>query len=249
MIEPNEHGSPIEVLTLSGPPLPVDLEFNPVPPTEAFKAHGLTMGRCFGSKSAYARNNPRREFIPNANVFTKQHGKVWWGDLDLMRDKPALEKVAHRLRCRLYVLRELGGRFDEATQPHKEVVEAALWHSGGPSRVPGVRQFFRRSGLSHAEAAILLKISQRLFNKPQQPKTALEISRRMRKFEEVFIPIAANAGHRKWGFWWTRPSKKLAGKSPLQVLKSGETLDFGKISKPTIGLVLFSIMYGVMERL
>lgn len=249
MINTNDSQSPVAVLALSGQPLPVDLEFKPIQITEVFEKQGLHMGRCFGSKSGYANTHPKRDFISNANVFSRRDGKVWWGDLDLERDKPALETIAWRLRCRLYVLGEFEGRFENATRSHAEIVRNAVWHTGGLTPIPGVGQFLRRSGLSHTEAAILLKVSRRRFNRPQQPKMALEIVRRIKKFEEVFAPIASDAGHKKWGLWWTRPSKRLAGKSPLKVLRSGETLDLGKVSKPTIGLMLFALWYGVVDRL
>jgi hypothetical protein len=249
MIEPNDHRSSVQILTLSGTPLPVDLEFKPVPPTEAFKAHGLSMGRCFGSKSAYARANPKREFVPNANVFTKRHGKVWWGDLDLSRDKPALEKIAHQLRCRLYVLTEFDGRFEEAERPHAEVVNAAVWQTGGRVHVQGRREFLNRSGLSSAEAAFLLRLSPGRFDRRQEPKVALEIGRRMRQLEDVFAPIASKEGRRKWGYWWTRPHAKLAGRCPMRVLKSGETLDFAVLTEPTVGIFFFAMKYSLMTRL
>lgn len=249
MFNTTDNQLPVTVLALSGQPLPVDLEFKPIQVTKVFESQGLHLGRCFGSKSGYANTHPKRDFIPNANVFNKRNGKVWWGDLDLERDKPALEIIARRLRCRLYVLGEFEGRFENAAKAHAEIVRDAVWHTGGPSKIPGVRQFLRRSGLNYTEAAILLKVSRRRFNKPQQPKIALEIGRRIRVFENVFLPIVSNAGNMKSGCWWTQPNKKLSGKSPFQVLRSGETLDLGKVSKPTIGLLLFAMRYEVMDRL
>lgn len=249
MIDTNDPQSPITVISLSGPLPPVDLEFKRKKATHAFESQGLPMGRCFGSKSGYRNTHPKCDFVPNANVFTRRGGKVWFGDLDLERDMPALELVARRFRCRFYVLSEMDGRFEEATRPHAAVVRDAVWHTGGPSRIPGVGRFFRGSGLSLGEAAVLLKVSRGRLSGPQEPKTALEVGRRLRKFEETFRPIGSKAGHKKWGHWWTRPNKKLGGKSPFQVLRSDEGLDLGKIAPMTHGLLFFSIGYGAMRRL
>jgi len=249
MIDTNDSQSPINVISLSGPPLPVDLEFKRKKATHAFESHGLSMGRCFGSKSLYQNMHPKCDFIPNANVFTRRRGKVWFGDLDLERDKSALERVARRLGCRLYVLSEMEGRFDEATRPHAAVIRDALWHTGGFSRIPGIGRFFRDSGLSHGEAAVLLKVSRARLSGPQEPKTALEIGRRIGKFEETFRPIGLKAGYGKWGHWWTKPNKKLGGMSALQVIRSGESLDLGKIAQPTFGLFFFSVGFGAMSKL
>jgi len=249
MIDSNDPQSLITVLSLSGSPRPVDFEFKRKKATQAFEIHGLPMGRCFGSKSGYRNTHPKCDFIPNANVFTRRGGKVWFGDLDLERDRPALDLVARRLRCRLYVLSEQDGRFEEATRPHAAVVRDAVWHTGGPSLIPGLGQFLRGYGLSLGEAALLLRVSRGRLIGRQEPKTALEIGRRLGKFEEAFRPIGSKAGHKKWGHWWTKPSRKLGGKTPLQVLRSGEGLDLGKFVPMTYGLYFFSIGFGAMERL
>jgi hypothetical protein len=227
----------------------VDLEFKRKRLTHAFEVQGLPMGRCFGSKSGYANAHPKHDFVPNANVFSKRGGKLWFGDLDLECDRPALERVARHLRCRLYVLSEHDGRFEEASRPHEAVVRDAVWHTGGPSRIPGMGRFLRGSGLRPGEAASLLKVSHERLSGPQEPKIALEIGRRLVQFEDVFRPIGSKPGHGKWGQWWTKPNEKLGGKSPLQVLKSGETLDLGRIAPITDDLFFFSISYGAMGKL
>jgi hypothetical protein len=249
MIQPNEPQPPLTVVSLSGPPLPVDLEFKRRRATAVFESLGLKMGRCFSSKSAYANAHPRRDFIPNANVFTRVGGKVWWGDLDLLRDRQALEQVARRLRCRLYVLREHDGRLDEADEPHAAVDQVAVWHTGGPARVAGVGRFLRESGLSPREAARLLKVSRGRLSGPQAPKTALEVGRRLRRFEEVFRPIGRRAGFGKWGRWWTSPHRKLGGRSPLAAMKSKEGLEIETLVPMTTRLHLFLIGYGAMRKL
>ena len=247
MVKIRDDQSDVRVISISGPPLPVDLEFKPVPAAEAFKAHGLSFGRSFGSKSAYAAAHPKAEAIFNANVFTGKQGKVWWGDLDLARDKPVLEKVARKIRCRLYVVREHDGRFENADQTHAEVVKVAVWYTGGRSLVRDRRGFLKRSGLSPTEVSILLKLKRGQFDQRQEPSVALEIGRRMRKMEEAFVPIASADGHKKWGYWWTKPNRNLAGRSPLSVLKSGESIDLCDLTEPTFGMVLFAMSYSHME--
>jgi len=65
------------------------------------------------SKSEYLFNNPGNKIIFNANVCTKDHGKLWYGDLDLTKDTPALKKFAEHIEHDLYVFRELDFCFDK----------------------------------------------------------------------------------------------------------------------------------------
>jgi hypothetical protein len=113
------------------PLYPRDYEFKPDRLAEVFSAEALPIGRCFGSKSGYRQSHPGNEFIPNANVFCRTRGKIWWGDLDLTYDRPKLEAVSRRLRMCLYVLCEFDGRFENAAQQHSIVVARAIWKTGG----------------------------------------------------------------------------------------------------------------------
>jgi hypothetical protein len=119
------------VIELTEPLYPRDFEFKPDKFARVFSANGLPIGLCVGSKSGYRLAHPVNKFIPNANVFCRRHGKIWWGDLDLARDKPKLEAIARRLRMRLYVLYEYDGRFENAAQEHSAVVARAIWKTGG----------------------------------------------------------------------------------------------------------------------
>jgi hypothetical protein len=154
---------------------------------------------------------------------------VWWGDLDLRLDKPALEKVARRLRCRLYVLRELDGRFKNADQVHSKVVRSAVWHTGGAVRIPELRRILRNSGLSVEQLASLTRIAPRRLTGRQPPELALEIHQRLMQWDETFNEVAGKLGFKKWGDWWTTAHAKLDGKSPLAVLRSGGTLRFSEL--------------------
>jgi hypothetical protein len=119
------------VIKLNEPIFPRDFEFKPDALAEAFSAEGLPMGRCFGSKSGYRWAHPDNECVFNANVFCQKAGKIWWGDLDLTRDRPKLEAVARKLRMKLYVLYEGDGRFENADLQHSKVVSLAVWKTGG----------------------------------------------------------------------------------------------------------------------
>ena len=238
-----------ETLILTGPPPPLDAEFKRKDFAPAFARNGLVLGRCVGSKSGYRTLHQRCIFIPNANVFSRKHGKIWWGDLDLHNDKATLEKIAQQLRTRLFVLSEFDGRFEQAKKPHAEVMKSAVWHTGGRVHIQGRRGFLDRSGLSPTEAAFLLRLSPGRFNRRQEPQVALEIAQRMIRFEEIFAHIATKEGYTKWGLWWTQPNAKLAGQSPIRVLRSGEALDFAALTEPTIGNFFFAMRYSLMTLL
>ena len=52
-----------------------------------FESHGLILARMIaGSKSVYKSSKPKDLIIFNANVFMKDMGKVWYGDLNLTED-------------------------------------------------------------------------------------------------------------------------------------------------------------------
>ncbi len=195
MIEPTEpeKNAPFVDATfyLSGPPPPLDVEFTPDELSGLFSTVGLSLGRCFGSKSAYRRMWPSCIFMPNANVFCRPHGKVWWGDLDLRTDKPALRKAARLLGCRLYVLHELDGRFQNATLAHGAVIRRSRWHTGGKTRVRGLARFLRRSGLSLEQLAQRANVPRAWLTRRQPPEIALDVYRRLTDHEEYFGAIAA----------------------------------------------------------
>ena len=239
----------IEAITLIGPPLPLDMEFNPKPITSAFARHGLNLGRCFGSKSGYRQFHPDNIFIPNANVFCRRHGKIWWGDLDLRKDKAALEKVARRLRCCLYVLDEGDGRWGGENLPYKEVLCRALWHTGGATRVRNIRSFLRRSGLTLPQLATIVNVSPARLRRRQRPEVELEIYRRLATFDLAFGEITSELGFRHWGHWWTSPNVKLAGKIPLVVFINGGTLDIGNLFWPGAAFRCLRIVYMLAKRI
>lgn len=208
-----------------------------------FRRAGLYQGRHFGSKSGYRKRNPTHVFIPNAHVYCRPHGRVWWGDLDLKRDQPALEKAARFIRCRLYVVREHDSRPREPELLHAMVLRKAIWQTGGRTRIPQLTFFFRRSGLLPAQLALISKIDRSLFEKKLPPEVALKAYRRLVYFDQVFAEIGQELGLRKWGRWWTRPHKKLKGLSPIEALALWQTLDFGKLLKPKLAFLCIGLCW------
>jgi hypothetical protein len=79
------------------------------------------------SKTTYWRNNPTNVAIWNANLCTEARGKIWFGDLDLTRDEPALVTLAAALNETVYVLFERDARFgtEEAPLLHMHVLKVA----------------------------------------------------------------------------------------------------------------------------
>lgn len=87
--------------------------------------NGFRMARMIsGSKSMYRERYPGNEVYFNANIIT-EHGKVWYGDLDITRDREALQKAATESRTDLYILSEMDGRFGAEAQPFKQLKKAA----------------------------------------------------------------------------------------------------------------------------
>jgi hypothetical protein len=69
------------------------------------------------SKTSYWKHHPTQVPVWNANVCTEARGKIWFGDLDLTRDEPALVKLAAALDEPLYVLFERDARFGTEETP------------------------------------------------------------------------------------------------------------------------------------
>lgn len=88
--------------------------------------NGFRMARIIsGSKSGYLERYPGHEVYFNANILT-EHGKIWYGDLDITKDKDALQKVATESRTDLYILREMDGRFGAENEPFEELKKKAV---------------------------------------------------------------------------------------------------------------------------
>ena len=95
-----------------------------------FDAHGFYDARMIGgSKSFYRKEHPKDLIIFNANVFMKDVGKVWYGDLNLTQDYIILKSIADTLDTKLYVLWESDGRFGEEKKPIDELIEKSIWNT------------------------------------------------------------------------------------------------------------------------
>ena len=85
-----------------------------------------------GSKSLYREVNPLNVSIFNANVVVETDSglqKVWYGDLDLTLEEKKLIELSTLLGKKVYVIREMDGRFDNENSP---IVSNAVYsvHNG-----------------------------------------------------------------------------------------------------------------------
>jgi hypothetical protein len=163
--------------------------------------------------------NPDSQFIPNANVFSAG-GKLWWGDLDLALDRPALEAAALELGERLYVLREGDGRFRAEKRPIAKILADARWHTGG-KRLVSIKRIFARSGLTREQFIELSGAHPSLFSEPVTPEIALQWERRLTAFREVSRCCSKALGLPHWGDWWLHPVAP--GKpAPIELLRQAK---------------------------
>jgi hypothetical protein len=67
-------------------------------------------------KSRYTLRFPDNVVVFNSNVCTEA-GKIWFGDVDVTKDEDKFKALAEALGEKVYVLRELDGRFDNEGVP------------------------------------------------------------------------------------------------------------------------------------
>jgi hypothetical protein len=79
-----------------------------------------------GSKSLYREANPGNEVFFNANIFTVEDGKIWYGDIDYTKDQKTLEKIATKLERNIYILKELDGRFENEKLKANQIKKKAI---------------------------------------------------------------------------------------------------------------------------
>lgn len=98
--------------------------------SEIFTKYNFPLARMIsGSKSAYREKYPKNEIFFNANIFIENLGKIWYGDLDITKDKDDLNKIAAQIGVKLYVVREMDGRFGVETKSIEEIIKNAVWTS------------------------------------------------------------------------------------------------------------------------
>jgi hypothetical protein len=91
-----------------------------------FATHGLMMGRMIGaSKSKYCQEHQGDLIIFNANVITKSHGKIWYGELNKTLDFDKLKNIADHITEDLYILMEGDARFGYENEPIDQLIKKA----------------------------------------------------------------------------------------------------------------------------
>jgi hypothetical protein len=91
-----------------------------------FATNGLIMGRMIAKhKDCYSREHQGELVIFNANVLTKTHGKIWYGDINVTEDFDNLKNIADQLEEDLYILMEGDARYGYEKQNIKELISKA----------------------------------------------------------------------------------------------------------------------------
>jgi hypothetical protein len=92
-----------------------------------FENEKLFSGRMLSfSKSGYRDKFPDNEVYFNANIFVLGEGKIWYGDIDVTKEKEQLENVAREIGKDLYILREMDGRFENEELKDSEIITRAM---------------------------------------------------------------------------------------------------------------------------
>lgn len=86
----------------------------------ASKILGMNGRMISASKSGYRDRYPRNLAMFNANVCTKEEGKLWYGDIDLTISREQLSELAKSLETDVYVLYEMDARFENEASPKLE---------------------------------------------------------------------------------------------------------------------------------
>ena len=95
-----------------------------------FYAHGFYEARMISSsKSFYHKEHLDDLVIFNANIFIKDIGKVWYGDLNITEDYLILKSIAESLNTTFYILSEMDGRFGEENKSIDELISKAVWNT------------------------------------------------------------------------------------------------------------------------
>jgi hypothetical protein len=92
-----------------------------------FRDENLVTGRLLSySKSSYREKNPGNEVYFNANIFVLGEGKVWYGDIDVTKDREKLERIAKTSGNDLFILREMDGRFENEDLKDSEIITRSV---------------------------------------------------------------------------------------------------------------------------
>ena len=96
---------------------------------QAEKILGL-MGKCLGSKSIYSYDNPKNIVVFNANICTKEYGKIWYGDLDITLSYQKLQELSKLIKTTIYILYENDARFENEINPQFDNAIISFSESG-----------------------------------------------------------------------------------------------------------------------
>lgn len=92
-----------------------------------FSDYGMGSGRILNeNKSLYKKKHPEDHILFNANIFTLEDGKIWYGDINLTQEYDILQLIAEKLNKDIYILNELDGRFENEFLPSIKIIERAI---------------------------------------------------------------------------------------------------------------------------
>lgn len=92
-----------------------------------FELNGFNIGRMISfSKSGYREKYPENEVYFNCNIFVLGEGKVWYGDIDVTKDRDSLENISMEIGNDLYILREMDGRFGNEKLDDSEIIRRSV---------------------------------------------------------------------------------------------------------------------------
>ena len=93
---------------------------------QVFYDNCMPFGRMIsGSKFSYRKFYPLNYVLFNANVIMRSVGKIWYGDLDITKDRDVLMEISGRIGEDMYVLQEMDMRFETEDDLIEELVKRA----------------------------------------------------------------------------------------------------------------------------
>jgi len=93
---------------------------------QIFHNKNLIIGRIISPYKNAPKNNV---CVWNANVMTKENGKVWYGDLNLTKDYKKLNEICGIIGKTLYVLKEEDCRFGKENDSIDSLIQKAVWNT------------------------------------------------------------------------------------------------------------------------
>lgn len=92
-----------------------------------FSLREIGLGRILSeSKSQYKSSHPEDHVLFNANIFTLEDGKIWYGDINLTQEYNILQIIAEKLDKDIYILSELDGRFENEFLPKEKIIRNSI---------------------------------------------------------------------------------------------------------------------------